>query len=416
MLRLIARALSACASIAAIALLAPAASAQFLPMHPVIGGAGPDQSDVGSDPDNPIEPGFGWALVIRNEHAFIGMPFGSPVGRVGVFTATSTDLLRTATLTAADPVPGEQFGRVLAFRDGILVVGALNAAYIFQRSNGVWTQRQKITAPAADNVGSFADVLHYADGTLAITANTNNVNDVPGAVYIYQRDAAGRFVVRGKLASSDSRPHDAFGSSISTAGPVMVVGAPGLGRAYVFRRTSTGAWREHQTLLASELGTGGAGFGATAAIDRGMIVVGAPGFSIDGDPFEPQGAAYGFVLSNGVYVETFKLEPGPTQIDCCAFFGRQVAMFDQRIVVGAQQSVSSDRQLNGFGIFTYTRAGSSVLPRGIVGGDPFSSNFASTSLSLANQRLLVGIPCTSSFPSFCPGSGKAELYNLNILE
>jgi hypothetical protein len=412
MLRLIARTLAACVSIAAVALLAPTASAQSLPVHPVIGGAGPDQSDVGSDPDNPIEPAFGWAVVIRNEHAFIGMPWGFPVGRVGVFKATSTNLLRTATLTAADPVPDEQFGRVLAFRDGILVVGALKAAYIFQRSNGVWTQRQKITAPAADNVGSFADVVHYEDGTLAITANTNNASDVPGAVYIYQRDAAGRFVVRGQLALTDSRPNDAFGSSISTAGPVMVVGAPGLGRAYVFRRTTTGAWRQHQTLLASELGTGGAAFGATVAIDRGMIVVGAPGFSTD-DPLMPEGAAYGFVVSGGIYVETFKLEPGLTE---ALFFGRQLAMFDQRIAVGAQRSMSSDRQLNGHTVFTYTREGSSVMARGIAAGDPSRSNFASTSLSLANQRLLVGIPCTSSFPSFCPGSGKAELYNLNVLE
>jgi hypothetical protein len=93
---------------------------------------------------------------------------------------------------------------------------------------------------------------------------------------------------------------------------------------------------------------------------------------------------------------------------------RQLAMFGERIVVGAQRINSSDSHLNGFAIFTYTRAGSSVMARGVATGEPF--HFASTSLSHANQRLLVGIPCTSTFPRFCPGAGKAELYKLNVLQ
>jgi FG-GAP repeat len=183
------------------------------------------------------------------------------------------------------------------------------------------------------------------------------------------------------------------------------VGAPRLGRAYVFRRSSTGHWRQHQTLMASELGTGGGGFGAAVAIDRAMIIVGAPNVARD-DPSEPEGAAYGFIADRGVYVETFKLEP-----DRGVFFGRQVAMFNRRVVVGAQLGISSDGQLNGVAAFTYTREGSSVIPRGVA-----LAFFASTSLSLANQRLLVGIPCDSGAPGFCTGFGRVVLYKLNVFE
>jgi len=135
MLRYIARALATSASIAAITLFAPTASAD-LPMHPPVWSEGPNDDDFG-DVGNPEEAGFGHAVLIRNELAFIGMPGRTPSGRVGVFAATSTTLSRTGTLTPSDPLNVASFGRSLAFRDGILIVGAERAAYIFQRSNGV---------------------------------------------------------------------------------------------------------------------------------------------------------------------------------------------------------------------------------------------------------------------------------------
>lgn len=424
MLRFASRALAACAAIAGLALLAPTASAQFLPIHLPQQTVGPDVSDVGPDPENPDEPQFGAAVVIRNELAFVGMPAHSLGGRVAVFAATPTALFRTGTLTPSDPVPGAEFGRLLAYRDGILVVAADKAAYIFQRSNGVWTQRQKLTAPAADHVDSFAVALRYEDGTLAIGAY--RFGGTPGVVYIYERSATGKFVLRGKLVSADSAPNDGFGVAIGTAGPVMVVGSPGLNTAYVFRRNSSGVWRQHQRLFASELvpgtnGTNQAGFGATVAIDRGMIIVGAPGAPDDSArPIDfpiGAGAAYGFVASNGLYVETFKLRPPPEEFNAFCLFGRQVAMFGQRIVVEAQGGClsSAGSQLNGSLAFTYTREGSSVIPRGVA-THFFDTNYASTSMSLANQRLVLGKPCTSTFDGGCLGGGRVELYNLNVFQ
>jgi hypothetical protein len=417
MLRFASHVLATCASIAGLALLASTAAAE-LPIHLPQLTVGPDGSDLGPDPfENPEEPEFGRTVVIRDELAFVGMPAHSLGGRVAVFRATPTALFRTGTLTASDAVRGASFGRSLAYRDGIVVVGDDKAAYIFQRSNGVWKQRQKLTAPAADNANSFADALRYEDGTLAIGAN--NAGGTPGVVYIYERSATGKFVLRGKLVSTDSALNDGFGAAISTAGPVMVVGSPGIGTAYVFRRNSSGVWRQHQTLIASELepGSNRTGFGVTVAIDRGMIIVGAPYVPGDGEddidfPIR-SGAAYGFVAGSGLYVETFKLRPRLDEIDKFAFFGRQLAMFGERIVVEAQHHflLTAGPQMNGTLAFTYTREGSSVIPRGVAG-----RGFASTSLSLANQRLVVGQPCTSTFDGGCLGGGRVELYNLNVFE
>jgi hypothetical protein len=403
MLRFVARALAACASIAAITLLASTASAD-LPLHPALQTVEPNADDAGPDPDNPQNSHFGAAVMIRDELAFIGMPRRFPGGRVAVYAASSTALVRTATLVPSTSVTGGEFGRALTFRDGILVVGARQAAYVFQRSNGVWTQRQKITPPAADSVLVFAQALRYENGTLAIGARRDNL---PGAVYIYERDTTtGKFIARGKLVSPDSALFDEFGTSISTGGQAMVIGAPGTGAAYIFRRNSAGVWRHNQKLVPSDQPDGRSRFGTAVAIDRQMIIVGAP-FAGE-DIAQPTGAAYVFTPGAGIYVETLKLDPQPERArEEHVLFGLQIAMFDQRIVIGAQR-VFTDGPLSGFAGFSYTRSGSSLLPRGLM-----LDGFASESLSLANQRVLVGVPCRSE-SGFCPGT--ATLYNLTVFE
>ncbi len=203
MLGYILRALAACASIAAFALLSPSASAQFQ-VHPPVGGAG-----IGGDPENPETDRFGSGVAIRSGLAFIGAPLPPPGGAVLVYTATPTVLIGTATLRLSNPAPFETFGFGLTYRDGILIVDSDQAAYVFKRnSSGVWTQRQRITSGPR----------WYEDGTLAIVASD--------ALNIYQRDAANKFTLRQKLVSPDSAPNDRLGG-IAMAGPTIVVGGSG---------------------------------------------------------------------------------------------------------------------------------------------------------------------------------------------
>ena len=400
MLRYVTRALAACASIAGLALLAPIASAD-LPIHPRLQNLQPTAADVGGDLNEPDDTSFGTAVVIRDDLAFIGMP---GVQRVGVYSSSSTALVRTSTLVPTPATTSGEFGRTLTYRDGILVVGARQAAYAFQRSNGVWTQRQRIAPPTADDVFEFAHAIHYENGTLAVGALRNNN---PSAVYIYERDATGKFIARGKLLSPDGPTADGFGASISMGGQAMVIGAPGRGAAYIFRRNSAGVWRNNQKLVPTVRTALHDGFGAAVAIDRQMIIVGAP--FAGGDLGMPPGAAYVFTPGGGIYVETLKLDPGPELFrEDHVLFGRQIAMFDQRIVINAQ-SFESDNPLVGNVTFSFTRSGSSVVPRGVLQSDAFKS----TSLSLANQRVLVGIGCASE-SGFC--GGRVSLYNLNVFQ
>lgn len=129
-----------------------------------------------------------------------------------------------------------------------------------------------------------------------------------------------------------------------------------------------------------------------------------------GDIFA-KGAAYGFILDGSSYAETFKLQPRLDGYSDGPFsFGQQITMFGERIVVGAYSFVvdggAFECDFFEGAFFSYTRAGSSVLPRGVA----FSSG-AGHSMALADQRLLVGTPCLDSrFPT----PGRATLFRLNV--
>ena len=170
-------------------------------------------------------------------------------------------------------------------------------------------------------------------------------------VYIYEHDVTGKLVRRATLKASDASLSDQFGTDVGVAGNAVVVGAPGLNAAYVFRRRSDGRWVETQKLQTADTPVRG-GFGSAVAIDRGMIIVGAPSFdcvqpggahllwdcideSLDGHT--ASGAAFGFVPIAGSYVEMFKLRPRPDEHSSAGYwdFGSRIVMFDKFIAISA---------------------------------------------------------------------------------
>ena len=361
---------------------------------------------------------FGSAVAIRNGLAFIGMPFALSTGRVAVFSQTTSGWMRTATLTASDMTSGDEFGRAVSFRDGLAIVGSKRAAYVYQRVNGVWREIQKIVPPAADGNDGFARALKHEAGVLAIGAAS--ASDAAGVLYIYQRDASGKFVQRARLRPADSAPFDSFGSAISMTNAIIVVGAPGQsstpGSAYIFGRNSGGAWAERQKLIALENQPGDR-FGYSVAVDRGMILVGAPFAAPEGGPLGPptsddhiaRGMLYGFTPGTGPYVETFRLRPRPDELSVYDHFGIAISMFDQRIAIAASDVATPMEPPEAF-VLTYTRAASGLIPLGIARGVLYTED-----VSIANNLLLVGSPLDSfCFDGQCIGA--ANVFNLSLFE
>ena len=140
--------------------------------------------------------GFGEAVAIRDDVAFIGVPRARDNGHVIVLNLTATGWKQVQRLTAPNPSAQSDFGRVLTFRDGVLVVGGGNAAYVFKRGNRLFRFTQTLTPPAADGVGGFPIALRYEGGTLLASGSRSTA---PSVVYVFERDATGVFVRRAKV-------------------------------------------------------------------------------------------------------------------------------------------------------------------------------------------------------------------------
>jgi FG-GAP repeat protein len=397
----------------ALAFLSSSPAAAELPQHVRLQTLLPtaqDGPDVG-----PENTEFGFDVAIRNGLAFVGMisDITGRTGRVAVFTQGTSGWVRTATITASDKTSGDFFGRAISYRDGLLVVGSNRAAYVYRRINGVWREQQKIVPPAADGVRVFSTDLKHEAGVLAIGAFANDT--ARDSVYVFEQDATGKFVRRARIGASDSRPGDAFGTSISMTNRIIVVGAPGQNAAYILARNSSGTWIRRQKLVSAATGLRG-GFGTAVAVDRDMILVGAPGAEIPGgEAFDTMGAVVGFLPGTGRYVESFQLYPDsaalPPDSGPYWVFGTTIAMFGDRIAVGATQGGVCDCIPPAI-ITTYSREGSSVLPLGHV----HDLSARARSIAIANYVLLTGAPRDIGSDDLQFSVGSAHLYHLNLFE
>lgn len=192
------------------------------------------------------------------------------------------------------------------------------AIYVFVRGlDGGWAQQAYIKAASVGEDDRFGRSLALSgDGnTLVVGAPFEDSaqagiggdgldDDAPaaGAVYVFERDAAGRWSQQAYLKGSDTEAGDVFGRSVALSedGDVLVVGAPGWGNSeaddlagsgavYELVRGADGGWSEQARLQASNAEDGDL-FGGSVALsaDGRTLAVGAEwedgsASGIDGD-------------------------------------------------------------------------------------------------------------------------------------
>jgi len=399
-----------------------------LPTHPRVAQLGPTQAEAptgGEEFPFPLrDTHFGAAVAIRNGIAFVGITNATPTAHVAVYGQTATGWVRTATLSTPAGSSSNGFGRALAFRDGLAVIGSDSFLHVFRRGNGVWTDVQKLALPPNPGPTQFdlwqISAMHYENGVLALGL-ISRIGD--SQVQVYELASNGKFVKRATLRAPGGSP--SFGATIGIAGNTLVVGGAD-NAVYVFRRRSDGIWVRTQKLVGAD-SSPVYSFGAAVAIDQGLIIVGAPDHDcLEGLGFHlctiesptsagAGGAAYGFVPFNGQYVQVFKLRPGAQEHSNYFKFGRRIAMMGKYVVIdAAEQTFVGDPESGGRvpGIaFTYERDGSTLTARGLARGFLMTD-----SIGLANNWLMVGAihdagpGCTTSVLS-C--SGEAKIFDLN---
>ncbi|HNS37778.1 MAG TPA: hypothetical protein PKM01_08340 [Anaerolineaceae bacterium] len=285
-------------------------------------------------PDGTSKDGFGHSAAISDDGstAIVGsyyIEFGItyPIGPGGVyiFTNDAGTWVLQQKLPTPDMPDSDLFGFSVALSaDGnTALVGAQGgtgpvdtqvpgAAYIFTRSEGVWSQQAMLTASdrqvgdhfgvsvALSDSGDTALIGAYVDD---VGANTNQ-----GSAYVYQRSGT-TWTEQAHLTSTDAAAGDYFGRSValSADGSMALIGADmktigantAQGAAYIFTRASA-TWSQ-QTRLTDINGGGYEWFGVGAALsaDGQTALVGADGTG-----------AFVFTASGGIWTQQALLTDG----------------------------------------------------------------------------------------------------------
>lgn len=280
---------------------------------------------------------------------------GAPnAGAAYVFVRNGSTWVQQAYLKASNAQAEDFFGWAVGVSGDTIVVGAwgedssargingdqgnnsasqAGAAYVFQRAGGVWTQDAYVKASNAATDTEFGNVVAIDGPTMAIAGLSP---------YVFRRGAAG-WVEEQRLTT----PVGQFVEScLSISGDTLAT-CDHLTRPRVFDRLG-GAWIEQA--LPAAAGTDKSDlFGFSVALSGNWLAVGAPGEAsnariVDGDRTNNQapgsGAAYVFERSGGTWVERAYLKA--SNADPGDSFGRSVALFGSRVVVGAPSEASQN--------------------------------------------------------------------------
>lgn len=205
---------------------------------------------------------FGGAVSLHGDHLLVGASgdsaCGPNAGAAFLYGQAANGLWALeARLAPEDCEPEEYFGRAVRLEEGLAVVTSFvpslfstrsNAVYVFELdTSGQWMQTGKILAPADRDRGPFAASVALDDGRVLVTSAGDTAGGkFNGAGYVYEKNAAGRWVLTATLEV----PHDArrgvFGASCTLDRGRAVIssstyGLESPGSAYIFEE-SAGAW------------------------------------------------------------------------------------------------------------------------------------------------------------------------------
>ncbi|MFN7953366.1 MAG: MopE-related protein [bacterium] len=303
-------------------------------------------------PNNASHEFAGRSVAVDGDTIILGAPYDfsiSPppaVGKAYVFRRNGANWVQEATLTPPPPTEvGDHFGVSVALVGDLAFVGSyLNdadkgAVYVYARSGNSWTFDSKLTGSPAQVGQHFGSSIAFRDGLLVVGAPYDD-GVVPlkvdqGAAFVFRRTGT-TWSTAVKITAPDGAYQDYFGSSVATDGSRIVIGAPFVdavvaqgGAAYSYEWDGL-TWQFRQKLLPLDSSSGS--FGQTTAMSESLLLIGAP---FDRQGFTSAGAAALFKRNGHVWLPVKKVRA--TDAKAFAFFGQGVAVDGARFVVGAYQ-------------------------------------------------------------------------------
>ena len=347
---------------------------------------------------------------------------GSLAGRVSIYLRTTGSWALQQTIEAGDAAASDQFGYSLAVDGDSLIVGApyrdegaatdAGAAYTFTRSTGVWTQAQKLTAPAPQGLARFGwAVALSADLSLVGSPAEDTIAGIDaGTSYVYERNT-GTWSLQTNLSNGEAGAGDRFGWSVALDGNTVVAGSRSddtvagadTGSVYVFT-TDGSAWTLQTTILPGDAGVGDL-FGSSVSLVGDSLAVGAP--SHDATSIADSGAAYVWVRSASVWSQQAKLIAPTPQLG--AELGTQISMNGDTVIAGAPLH-DLPSKVDAGSAFVFFRNGVSwSSQQQLTASDSAASDLFGSAVGISGNTAVVGAPQNDTGAG--ADAGSAYIYN-----
>ncbi len=305
--------------------------------------------------------GFGAAIDVSGPRLISGAPNDSTLalasGAATLYGNTDGHWEKEATFRPFSDTPYARFGAAVAVDRDIVVVGApgAQAAMVYQQIDDQWMHRTTLRAPDGQRSHGFGRSVTVFGETAAVGAD--------GAVFIFE-DVSTTCGLAAKLSTPDRRAD--FGHAISLWEDVLVVGAPGTDTAFTYFRSpqswtleqrlngpgrfgrSVSAGEDRIAIGANDSATvyravpggwqmqeqltpqsGEIGFGASVAVQRWFLAVGAQG----GGDARKSGSVSVYETDGENWYHQDQLTAQGIASD--SFFGSALALSEDSVIVGA---------------------------------------------------------------------------------
>ena len=214
---------------------------------------------------------------------------GALAGAVYVYRLNNGVWSLEQKLMASDGSIGNEFGYGVAVSGDKIIVGAphcnldgvsTGAAYFYHRGTSGWNEVSKVFAKDATLGDLFGESVDISNGNAIIGAyGSDAVGVVSSAAYIFEY-SNGKWSQKVKLKPDNLEPRDMFGSSVAISEKYAVVGsfqgasyATKSGAAYVYQ-FSNGLWGQILELTPKEISPKDA-FGSAVDVSDSHVMIGS---------------------------------------------------------------------------------------------------------------------------------------------
>lgn len=167
--------------------------------------------------------------------AIFDADLGAQSGSAYVFTRSGTTWSQQQKLTASDGLMNDEFGYSVGISGDSVIIGAalddgavvnIGSAYVFTRSGNSWSEQQKLIPSDGGGLDLFGFSVRISGNTAVIgSPKSDPVANDAGAAYVFIR-SGGVWSQKDKLTASDAALNDQLGSSVGISGDTVIAGAP----------------------------------------------------------------------------------------------------------------------------------------------------------------------------------------------